>query len=447
MRVHKDANQISTEDFEKLVFLREISEPAVWTDRMLTTLVKGVKRGKWYSLMDKVLSLANIEVSTDRVLKNGGAPGVDKITVERYASNREQYTEKLVIELRDNVYVPKPVKRIYIPKAGSKEKRPLGIPVVKDRIVQKALLNVIEPIFEKDFSESSYGFRPKRSCKDALREVNNLLKDGFIYVLDADIKGYFDSISHSKMMKLVGEKITDSRVLDLTKQFLKQNIMDEMKDWTPESGTPQGGIISPLLANIYLDGLDKLMGDREFKMVRYADDYVVLCKSMSKAEDALSTITQWMSEMELTLNSEKTITVNMDTTGASFDFLGYRFLNSKSRVKRVPSPKSIKKFRDNIRPYVKKCNGHSLSCIIVRIKPIMRGWFEYYKHSWKYVFRNLDGWVRMRLRTILRKRQKKKGRGKGSSNVKWPNKFFEDNGFFSLENAYLSYRQSLWSNC
>ena len=258
--MHNNANQISMEDFEKVMFLRDISESCIWTDRMLATLVKGVKRGKWYSLMDKVLSRANIEVSTNKVLKNGGAPGIDSITVERYASNREHYTEKLIEELRCNVYNPKPVKRIYIVKTGSREKRPLGIPAVKDRIVQRALLNVVEPIFEKDFSDCSYGFRPKRSCKDALKEVDYLIKNGFSYVLDADIKGYFDSISHEKVLKLIEKKITDSRILELIKKFLRQDVM------------------------------------------------------------------------KLTLNIDKTITVDMNSVGASFDFLGYSFLNSKNRI-------------------------------------------------------------------------------------------------------------------
>ena len=235
MRVQDTANQINTEILERILFLRRISEPAVWTDRMLTTLVKGVKRGKWYSLMDKVVSKANIEVSTDKVLKNGGAPGIDRITVSMSASNREHYSQKLIEDLQEDAYEPKPVKRTYIPKVGSKAKRPLGIPIVRDRIAKKALLNVMEPIFENEFSENSYGFRPKRSCKDALREVNKLLREGYSYVLDADIKGYFDNISHSKMLKLIKEKITDGRILELVKQFLKQDIMDEMRGWPKRS--------------------------------------------------------------------------------------------------------------------------------------------------------------------------------------------------------------------
>jgi len=182
-------------------------------------------------------------------------------------------------------------------------------------------------------------------------------------------------------------------------------------------------------------------------MIRYADDFVILCRTEAESGKALNIINQWMSEMELTLSAEKTKSINVQEDGASFVFLGYKFLNHKERLKRVPSQKSLRKFKDSIRSLTKRNNGKSLSCIINDINPKIRGWFEYYKHSWHYTFPALDGWVRKRLRCILRRRQKKKGIAKGSSNFKWRNKFFEDNGFFSLENAYLSYRQSLWSNC
>ena len=447
IRVHNNANQISTEEFEKLVFLREISEPAVWTDRMLTTLVKGVKRGKWYSLADKIFTAGNIKISTDKVLKNDGGAGVDLITAERYSLNRDHFDEKLQTELRKDMYSPKPVKRIYIPKAGGKGKRPLGIPTIKDRIAQKAVLNVIAPIFEKDFSDNSYGFRPKKSCKDALREVDKLLKEGFNYVLDADIKGYFDNISHEIVLNLVSDKITDSRVLNLINSFLKQDIIDELKHWTPEGGTPQGGIISPLLANVYLDGLDKLMEKKGFRMIRYADDFVILCRTEAETETALKHVVQWMSEMKLTLSAEKTKTVDMHKEGADFVFLGYRFFNHKNRIKRVPSQRSYRKLKDSIRLLTKRNNGKSMPRIMKDINPVLRGWFEYYKHSWHYVFPTVDGWTRTRLRSILKRRQKKRGIAKSSTHVKWNNKFFEGFGFFSLEVACNSYRQSLWSNC
>jgi len=446
-RVQERAKQMNTEEYSRLKNLREIAEPSVWTDQMLTTLIKGVKRGKWYSLMDKVYSKANVEASTDAVLKGGEAPGVEKITVECYKTKREHFNEKLIEDLTSNEYRPEAIRRTYIPKAGRKELRPLGIPTIRDRIVQKAILNVIEPIFENEFSNSSYGFRPKRSCKDALREADKLLEEGYKYVLDADIKSFFDNISHTKILELLREKITDGKVLELIKGMLKQEIMEEIKKWTPESGTPQGGVISPLLANIYLDGLDKLMESTGYKMIRYADDFIILCKDRKEAEEAHSKINKWMSEMKLTLHSEKTRIVDMTIAGESFNFLGYRFLNNKNRIKRVPSDKSNKKFKDSIRAHTKRSNGNSLICIIKNITPIMRGWFEYYKHSRKYIFIALDGWVRRRLRSILRKRKKLRGIAKGSSNIDWPNKFFEDNGYFSLEGAYLSQCQSLWRKC
>jgi len=445
--VQVNAIQVNTEDYVRFANLREISEPLVWTDQMLTTLVKGVKRGRWYSLMDKVYSKANIELSTNAVLKKGKAPGTDKITVERYKTNRVHFNEKLIEELKGGEYKPKAIKRVYIPKAGSKEYRPLGIPTIKDRIVQRAVVNVIGPIFENEFSNNSYGFRPKRSCKDALREVDKMLKDGHMFVLDADIKGFFDSISHTKLLDLLREKISDSKVLGLIEGFLKQQIMEEMKYWIPDDGTPQGGVISPLLANVYLNGLDKLMESFGYKMIRYADDFVVLCKSKQEAEEALINIRNWTEEMKLALHPTKTRIVDMTQTGSSFNFLGYKFLNHKNQIEKVPSDKSIRKFRDNIRAHTKRSNGHSLAVIISKTIPIMRGWFEYYKHSWKHVYRVLDGWVRRRIRSILRKRTKRRGIAKNNSNIEWPNKFFEDNGFFSLEVAYLSEVSLLGGKC
>lgn len=446
-RVQETANQIDMEAFIKLKSLREKTEPCVWTEQMLTTLIKGVKRGKWYSLMDKVYSKRNVEISTESVLRNGGSPGIDNVTTDSYRLNLEHFNEKLIHDLRCGEYTPNAISRRYIPKAGSKELRPLGVPTVRDRIVQRMVHNVIEPIFENEFSDNSYGFRPGRGCKDALRQVDNLLKEGHAIVLDADIKGFFDSISHVKVMELLEKKISDGRILDIIKGFLKQEIMEELKCWTPEDGTPQGGVISPLLANIYLDGLDKAIESLGYKMVRYADDFVVMCRNNHEAENALTIIRDWLDKMELTLHPDKTRIVDMTSLGASFNFLGYKFLNSKNRIKKVPSDKSIRKFRDKIRIHTKRNNGHSMNSIVNKINPVMRGWFEYYKHSWKYVFPSLDGWVRTRLRSILRKRSKRRGIAKGSSNIRWPNKFFEDVGYFSLESAWQSKCQPLWSNC
>jgi RNA-directed DNA polymerase len=281
-------------------------EPVVWTERMLTALEKGVKGGKWFSLIDKIYSKHNLRAAFERVRKNRGGAGVDHVTIDRFEERLEENLERTSEELRDGTYRPQAIKRVMIPKPGKSEKRPLGIPTVRDRVVQTAIRNVLEPIFEKEFEERSYGFRPKRGCHDALNRVETLLKKGYIYVVDADIKSFFDTIPHDNLMERVREKVTDGRVLELIEEYLKQDILGTAKEWAPERGTPQGAVISPLLANIYLDPLDKHVAFWRYEMVRYADDFVILCESEEEARNALKLVEMWMTENGLTLHPEKT---------------------------------------------------------------------------------------------------------------------------------------------
>jgi RNA-directed DNA polymerase len=411
-------------------------EPTVWTKRMLTALEQGVKGGQWFSLIDKVHPERTLHAAFAQVAANKGAAGVDHVTVTMFADCREANLKKLSEELRSGHYRPQQIRRHYIPKPGSKEKRPLGIPTVRDRVVQTAALMALEPIFEHDFAEHSYGFRPGRGCKDALRRVDELLKAGHTYVVDADLKSYFDTIPHDRLMALVGQKVSDGRVLNLIESFLKQGVLDGLREWTPEEGSPQGGVISPLLSNIYLNPLDHLMAEQGFEMVRYADDFVIMCRSPEEAARALAVVQQWTAEAGLKLHPEKTKIV--DATVTSFDFLGYRL----KRGLRLPRPKSLQKFKDAIRAKTKRTSGKSLPAIIRDLTPTMRGWFEYFKHSQKVTFRELDGWIRMRLRCILRKRRGRKGRGHGADHNRWPNAFFAKHGLYSLKTARAQVSQS-----
>jgi RNA-directed DNA polymerase len=408
-------------------------ESSVWTKRMLTALDKGVKGDVWFSLNDKVYSPDNLKAAYSRVRVKKGAAGVDHVTLKRFEKNLECELQGLHEELKHGRYTPKPVRRAWIPK-GNGEERPLGIPTVRDRIVQTALRNVIEPIFEKEFAEHSYGFRPDKGTKDALRRVDGLLKNGYVHVVDADIKGYFDAIPKAALMTLVKERITDQRVLDLVQAFLDQSVKDKDSLITPETGTPQGAVISPLLANLYLNALDHHMAAMGYEMTRYADDFVVQCRSREEAEEALALISQWMDTAELTLHPSKTRIANM-LLWHHFDFLGYRFQMKGDWFTRVPTPKSIKKFRDNIRRRTKRANGHSMERIIDGINPVIRGWHEYFKHSNKAAFKPLDVWIRVRLRSILRKRHRGKGRGRGLDHIKWPNKYFANLGLLNLSQA------------
>jgi RNA-directed DNA polymerase len=411
-------------------------EPSVWTERMLTALEEGVKGNKWYSLMDKVYALPNLRVAFKKVKANGGAAGVDHRTIEMYERRLEENLERLSQSLKEGRYQPRAVRRVWIPKPGSKEKRPLGIPTVEDRVVQAALLHVLEPIFERDFAAQSYGFRPNRGCKDALRRVVELLKRGYNWVVDADLKSYFDTIPHGWLIKRVQEKVSDGRVIDLLNRYLKQDVMDGMASWTPEEGTPQGAIISPLLSNIYLDPLDHQMARDGVQMVRYADDFVILCRSEAEAREALERVKVWTVNAGLTLHPVKTRIVNAEDKGG-FDFLGYHF----ERGMKWPREKSLDKFRETIRGKTKRNNGNSLQVIIEEVNRTTRGWFEYFKHSHKTTFPRLDGWVRMRVRSILRKRLGRKGRGRGRDHQRWPTAFFREHGLFSLGMAHVQARQ------
>lgn len=253
------------------------TEPMVWTDRMLTALEEGVKGGKWYCLMDKVLKPGNLESSFAKVKTRKGSAGIDHVTAKMFEGRLDENLAQLRQDLKEGRYTPSPVKRTLIPKPGSKEMRPLGIPTVRDRTVQGALRHVLEPIFERDFAPHSYGFRPGRGSKDALRRVQALLNQGKTWVVDADIKGYFDAIPHDRLMARLREKVSDRTVLGLVEKFLQQDIFDGLKRWKPAEGSPQGAVLSPLLANIYLDPLDHIMARQGWEMLRYADDFVVLC--------------------------------------------------------------------------------------------------------------------------------------------------------------------------
>jgi RNA-directed DNA polymerase len=405
-------------------------EPAVWTPRMLTALEAGVKGGKWFSLIDKVWSPVVLEAAYRKVRSNKGAPGIDNVTIGQFGKRLDREIGRLSEELRTGRYQPQAVKRTYISKPGSREKRPLGIPTVRDRVVQTALRKVVEPIFERDFARNSYGFRPGRSCKDALREVDKALNEGLHFVVDADIKSYFDSIPHDRLMELVGRKVSDGRVLTLVRQYLDMKVMDGLATWQSEEGTPQGAVISPLLSNIYLDPLDRLMERSGFKMARYADDFVILTSSRESAEAALAAVRVWMTGAGLTLHPEKTRVVDASQKGG-FEFLGYHFERAMKWVRR----KSIKKLKEKIKPMTKRANGHSLKTLVARLNPILRGWFVYFKHGHPNDGREIDGWVRSRLRAILRKRRRLRGRSRGADHQRWPNAYFADLGLFSLAEA------------
>ncbi len=438
-----EASKQVTEAFEateedKARWARQIkwewAEASIWTDAMLKALSNGVKGGKWFSLIDKVYRIGTLEAAWQKVRANKGAAGVDKVTVNTFEAQQGKYLKELENELKVGTYKPKAVKRVKIPK-GQGKMRSLGMPTVKDRIAQQAVKMVLEPIFEKEFLDMSYGFRPKKGAKMAIEEVSSLIKEGYTWVVDADLQAYFDTIPHEKLMAKVEQHISDGRVIELLEMWLKQEIMDECKLWVPTVGSPQGAVISPLLSNIYLHGLDVFVTNAGYKMIRYADDFVILTRSRKEAEDALNLVQEWVSEHELALHPDKTHLGNCMVEGEGFEFLGYRFEAGTSWVRR----KSIQKFRDRIRQETSRVCGKSLDAVIGKLNPILRGWCNYFKGVTKYTLGTFDSFVRRRLRAIIERQNKRRSFGAGWCNQKIPNKFFASKGLFNMETNQALY--------
>src|SRR3984893_16370909 len=392
-------------------------EDTVWTERMVSALVNGVKGGRWYSLMDKVFAPDTLDAAWERVSANKGAAGVDGQSIKRFEGRAELYLTELATALRNGSYRPHPIRRVEIPK-GDGRTRPLGIPTVKDRIVQTAVKFALEPIFEAMFRPTSYGFRPGRGCRDALREVAQLIADGHTFVVDADFESYFDSIPHDRLIQRVEERVSDGRILALLRSWLTQDIMRDLQRWTPTAGTPQGAVISPLLANIYLHPLDELMAARGYRMVRYADDFVVLCKTREEADAALAEIRAWVNENGLRLHPNKTHVGDCRQTGEGFEFLGYRFEAGRRFVRK----KSLDRFKDSIREETRRKRGHAHPS----------------------TFRPLDQFIRRRLRALLRKQTlRRPGMGlTAADHQRWPNAFFAEAGLLALRTAWQTARHS-----
>ena len=430
--------------------LDEWVERDVWTERMLETLRRGgPEGGKWYSLQDKVFAEKTLRAAYRRVARNHGAPGVDGMTVKAFGNRLDEEIARLRKAWLVGTYHPQAIRRVWIPKPGTDEKRPLGIPTVRDRVVQAALVSVLEPIFETTFSEHSHGFRPGRGARGALTAVLNHLQSGKIRVVDADLKGYFDSIPHERLLAAVGRKVTDGRVLELIVMFLKAGVLEGMELAEPEAGTPQGGVISPLLANIYLNDLDHQMAGSGIAMERYADDFVILCRSQEEAESALTRVKAWTEQVGLILHPTKTRIVDMGELDAHIDFLGYRLQRHKNRkgqerIIRLVRPKSLDRMREKIRSLTPRNSGDSLPDQIGRLNQTLRGWFEYYRSVTQSTHAALDKLIRRRLRAMLCKRV---GRdmptwGRGWHQKQWPKSFFAELGLFSLESAHAQFIQS-----
>lgn len=417
-----------------------------------------MKKRIWYSLYDKVYKQTNLRSAFEQVKENDGAPGVDKVTIETYEQELEHNLEVLQQKLKDKAYRPKPVRREWIEKDNGKQ-RPLGIPTVEDRLVQTALCQILEPIFEEDFLPVSYGFRLGISAHMAIDKVTEHLNAGHHYVIDADLQSYFDTIPHDKLEKQIRRRVTDGSVIQLINQFLCAGVMEGEQYQETNRGAPQGGVLSPLISNIYLHQLDELMTERGHRIVRFADDFIILCKSQKGADRVMRSVTKFLEkDLGLTVNQEKTKVVY--AWKEPFTFLGYEFIGNIRRI----DPKKEKKFKQKVKEITRKNQTVDIEILIKRVlNPYLRGWANYFRYgNVKSKFREWDSWVRRRLRMVqlrswrhvkslhrlLRKKGWREENLRGIRMFAWrsskspmvhaalDNEFFSELGLVSLESVY-----------
>ncbi len=378
------------------------------------------KKKKYHSLIDKVWNWRNLNEAWAKVKQNRGAGGIDEVSIEEFDLNLEQNLNAIQRMLKQDRYKPKPVKRVYIPKPDGKQ-RPLGIPAIRDRVVQQALKNVIEPIFEAEFSDSSFGYRPGKSAKQAIEQIEKVRDDEHKWVVDADIKAFFDMVNHEKLIDAVAERTSEGRVWRLIRSFLEADIMEQGQGLVKNViGTPQGGVISPLLANIYLHYFDERMAELGYEVVRYADDLLVLCESEEEAKEALLHVKEILGELELTLHPDKTKIKNFSE---GVDFLGFTVYVCH----KVPRREAVKKYKDAVRRATRRNLPINLEMVIQRLNPIVIGWGNYFKiANVNWLYEGLDSWTRMRMRAF---REKKKSY---LSNCRITNEFLRNLGLKSL---------------
>jgi RNA-directed DNA polymerase len=358
---------------------------------------------KAHSLIGQVYDRRNLQRAWERVKKNRGAGGVDGVTIARFDEKRDHYLDVLHRQLKENRYRPRPVKRVEIDKPGSSKKRPLGIPTVMDRVCQQALVQVLEPIFEPTFQEASFGYRPGRSAHKAMRRIWRQLGQGE-WIVDGDISDFFGSLSHELLIDLVADRVADGRVLSLIRSMLTAGALVDGVYESVIAGTPQGGVASPLLSNIYLSVFDEKMAQEGFALTRYADDWVIVCRSQTEAKRALASARQALEdELGLRLHSEKTRIVHI-TKG--FEFLGYKIGRGKGlrhkaggpSLYALPTDRSIERFKDKVRAATRRRNPSTLEEMLDELDPIIRGWGNYYRRAHvRRQYHRLNRWIVLRI--------------------------------------------------
>lgn len=357
-------------------------------------------------LIEKILSEENLQKAIRKVKKNKGAPGVDKMTVQEVEEWFNQYKEELISKILNKQYKPMPVKRVYIPKPNGKQ-RPLGIPTVVDRVIQQAMLQVLSEIYEPIFSDHSYGFRPNRSAHMAMEEVLGYLNDGYEWIVDLDIEKFFDTVNHDKLISILRERVNDSRTLHLIRAYLQAGVLDKGLVRSSTIGTPQGGPISVILSNIYLDKFDKELESRNLRFARYADDCIILVKSEMSANRVMKSVTSWL-ERKLFLKVSATKTKVVRPTKGQF--LGFTFYKAKTVWKCTPTKDRKKRLYSNFQKYLERKHAVSrpLSVTFKKLNQMIRGWIRYFKISSIKVFLEEFGqWLRHKVRCIIIKQWKR----------------------------------------
>ena len=379
--------------------------------RRLADWINPTGAKKVHSLIDKVYKRKNLEMAWDRVQANRGSGGVDGQSLEAFGQQLGSELDRLQAELKEEAYQPQPVRQVQIPKAGKPgEFRTLGIPTIYDRVCQQALLNRLEPIFEPVFDDANFGYRRGRSTKDALRKVWKEIQSGGEWIVDADLKDFFGSVDHEKLLTLVAQRVADGRVLGLIKAMLKAGSYGQGRLFPSERGTPQGGVVSPLLSNILLTPFDREMRRKGYQLTRYADDWVITCKSVAEARAAVAVALRILKQLGVVLHPQKTRIVHVQQ---GFEFLGYKIKRGKalrlpaSKIRSqarsgalyaYPREKSICRFKDQVRQRSKRRVPLRTRELIAGLNPVLRGWGEYYKRAHvRKLFHQLDGWVRRRI--------------------------------------------------
>jgi group II intron reverse transcriptase/maturase len=376
---------------------------------------------KAHSLIDKVYRWDNLYRAWRRVRRNKGAHGLDRVTIRHFEADWEVHLREIQRKLIERRYVPTPVRRVYIPKpANSQKRRPLGIPIVADRIVQQAIFQIVDPLFDHSMSARSFGFRKGRNAHHAIATLIEDGKAGYRQVVDADIHSFFDEIDHEVVMSCVRARIADGRVLDLFEAFLKAGVSEDDKVTVPCKGVPQGGVISPWLSNLVLDHLDQMVAKQDWRYARYADDFVVLCRSREEAQRALELIKEVLGTLKLSLSESKTKLSDFD---AGFEFLGFAFRHFRLGIRES----SLNRFKDRVRTLTCRQQGRNVEAVTQDLNPVLRGWAAYFGVAQvSQTFRHLDSWIRSRMRSFKLKRRCK------HDNWRLPNKRLIRWGLLSL---------------